>query len=118
MDPTERRILHLEMTMEQANAQERLVAQISALRRKGVTVACAQDPKAWDSEATPVKVCVGCPALELCTQYAMTGAVTEGVIAGMLASRVINVLKARKKAGAQPRRRGRHAPLPTVLPAA
>lgn len=125
MDPSERRPRHLEMTIEQASAQMRLANGIRALRARGVSVACVEDPEAWDSELTPVKVCAGCPVMDLCTTYAMTGAVTEGVIAGMWASKLVRVLKAQHQTSRsdlpeRPRRprRGDRKPLPSIIRAA
>jgi len=121
MNPIERRYKHLEMTDAQAVAQMRLADRIQDLRAQGATVACVEDPAAWDSERTPVKVCRGCPALEMCTDYAMTGAVTEGVIAGMWASTLIRALKAEdanRKRHEAASARGRRRPLPSVVAAA
>lgn len=77
-----------ELTEDQATTQVRLSRGIDRALGKGQHIPCLEEPETWDSEATPVKVCAGCPVLDLCSEYALTGAVSEGIIAGMRASQI------------------------------
>lgn len=77
-----------ELTEDQATTQVRLSRGIDRALERGQRVPCLEEPETWDSETTPVKVCAGCPVLDLCSEYALTGAVSEGIIAGMRASQI------------------------------
>lgn len=74
------------MTPDQEHAQTQLLAAINDQLTTGHPVPCIEDAPAWDRESTPVKVCVGCPVLDLCYTFALTGAITEGIIGGVKAS--------------------------------
>lgn len=74
------------MTPDQEHAQAQLLAAIGTHLTVGHRVPCTEDAPAWDRESTPVKVCAGCPVLDLCYQFALTGAITEGIIGGIKAS--------------------------------
>lgn len=48
----------------------------------GHQVPCLDDPARWDV-ATDPSICAGCPVMRQCEDYAATGAVEHGIIAGL-----------------------------------
>lgn len=77
-------MLMREMSPEQRRAQAVLDEALWQARSSGETVACVDThtPKAWDKQADE-SWCEGCPVREACLRYAATGAVIDGVMAGM-----------------------------------
>lgn len=63
---------------------QRLQAAIWQALHRGEKVACVDDAPAWDEDsAAAITACGTCPVLTICRPYALTGAVTHGIVAGL-----------------------------------
>lgn len=71
-------------TTPQLNTYLLLADAITRARARGQVVACVDEPAVWDDDHTPVSLCRWCPVLDECRDYAATGAVRHGILAGRL----------------------------------
>lgn len=69
----------------QTSMLTRVAEAIGKLNQNHEVVPCQKQPEVWDDDASPVAKdgCASCPVLHVCRPYALSGAVTHGIVAGI-----------------------------------